>query len=77
MVARVLFPWSQCQYWLASLIHEGLDGRPCPVPLAHLLGKHDPSHPRATIKTLPAPLHHPRPYGILGLRLSLMRITAD
>src|SRR5229473_2134624 len=29
---------------------------------------------RATIKAHPAPLHHPRPYGILDARLRLMPI---
>src|SRR6266566_5164598 len=44
---------------------EGLYGRPRPVPLALLLGKHDhlPT-PRATIKALPTPHHPPSPLRI-------------
>ena len=45
---------------------EGLYGRPRPVHLASILGKHDrlPT-PRATIKALPAPRPPPSPLRML------------
>ena len=36
-------------------------------PDSHLGGRRSHPHPRATIKALPSPLHHPRPYGSPGL----------
>ena len=47
---------------------EGLDGRPRPVPLAHLLEEHDPILPRGRPSRLThQPFIHPRPYVSPGL----------
>ena len=61
---------------------EGLHGRPRPVPLTHILGKHDSTPtpgdhegpPNPSSATL-APTD--RPASCLTSRLRVMRITAD